>query len=62
MPPPIWIIMCSFRTVITTAVYKFILKQEVTELQLVGAFLISNMFKFVIIEPELGKEPICMYG
>ena len=40
MPPPIWVILCSFRTVVTTFIYKFILKRDVTTLQFVGSFLI----------------------
>jgi len=40
VPPPIWVILCSFRTVVTTCLYKFILKRDVTKLQFIGAFLI----------------------
>ena len=40
VPPPIWVILCSFRTVVTTFIYKFILKRDVTTLQFVGSFLI----------------------
>merc|ERR1712038_50346 len=40
VPPPIWIILGSFRTVVTASPYKFILKREVSALQFVGALLI----------------------
>lgn len=40
VPPPIWLILVSIRTVITASVYKFFLKREVTWLQFVGAVLI----------------------
>jgi len=40
VPPPIWIILGSFRTVVTATLYKFILKREVSTLQFVGALLI----------------------
>ena len=40
VPPPIWIILGSFRTVVTTCVYKFLLKREVTPLQFTGAVMI----------------------
>ena len=40
VPPPIWIILGSFRTVVTASLYKFILKREVSALQFVGALLI----------------------
>ena len=39
MPPPIWVILCSIRTVASTIVYKFVLKREVTTLQFIGAGL-----------------------
>merc|ERR1711934_598812 len=40
VPPPIWIILGSFRTVVTASLYKFILKREVSALQFLGALLI----------------------
>jgi len=40
VPPPIWIILCSFRTVVTASLYKFVLKREVTVAQFTGAFII----------------------
>jgi len=40
VPPPIWIILCSFRTVITATVYKFILKRPISKLQYMGALCI----------------------
>ena len=40
MPPPIWVILCSVRTVVTTALYKFVLRRDVTALQFIGASLI----------------------
>merc|ERR1711936_149612 len=40
VPPPIWIILCSFRTVVTACLYKFILKRDVSNLQILGSFLI----------------------
>lgn len=40
VPPPIWVLLCSFRTLVTVTVYKFILKREVTLLQFVGAVVI----------------------
>lgn len=40
VPPPIWLILCSFRTVVTASLYKFVLKQPITPLQFLGALLI----------------------
>ena len=40
VPPPIWIILGSFRTVVTASLYKFILKREVSALQFLGALFI----------------------
>ena len=37
VPPPIWIILGSFRTVVTASLYKFILKREVSALQFLGS-------------------------
>ena len=51
VPPPIWVILCSFRTVVTTFIYKFILKRDVTTLQFVGSFLIV----LSIVVAKLGK-------
>ena len=51
MPPPIWVILCSVRTVVTTALYKFVLKRDVTPLQFIGAALIVAS----IIVAKLGK-------
>ena len=52
VPPPIWVILCSFRTVVTTFIYKFILKRDVTTLQFVGSFLIV----LSIVVAKLGKS------
>jgi len=38
--PPIWIILCSFKTVVTATLYKFFLKREITKLQFVGTLCI----------------------
>jgi len=40
VPPPIWLILTSFRTVVTASIYKFILKREITPMQFVGALCI----------------------
>ena len=40
VPPPIWVILCSFRTVVTASMYKFVLKRDISLLQFVGALLI----------------------
>ena len=40
VPPPLWVLLCSFRTVITTCLYKFILKRDVTAVQFLGSFII----------------------
>ena len=40
VPPPIWIILCSCRTAVTTLMYKFVMKREVTPLQCLGSLLI----------------------
>ena len=40
VPVPIWIILTSFRTVFSAFLYKFILKRDVTLVQMVGVFLI----------------------
>lgn len=40
VPPPIWLILCSFRTVISASVYKFVLKRNITTLQFTGALCI----------------------
>ena len=52
VPPPIWVILCSVRTVVTTALYKFALKRDVTPLQFIGAALIVAS----IIVAKLGKS------
>ena len=51
VPPPIWVILCSVRTVVTTALYKFVLKRDITALQFIGAALIVAS----IIVAKLGK-------
>ena len=51
VPPPIWVILCSVRTVVTTALYKFVLRRDVTILQFIGAGLIVAS----IIVAKLGK-------
>eukprot|EP00090_Calanus_glacialis_P043853 TRINITY_DN7774_c0_g1_i4.p1 TRINITY_DN7774_c0_g1~~TRINITY_DN7774_c0_g1_i4.p1 ORF type:complete len:367 (-),score=97.63 TRINITY_DN7774_c0_g1_i4:55-1155(-) len=40
VPPPIWIILCSFRTVVTASLYKFILKRDISLTQFAGALTI----------------------
>merc|ERR1712012_226293 len=40
VPPPIWLILCSIRTVVTASIYKFVLRRQLTLLQFVGALLI----------------------
>jgi len=40
VPPPIWVILCSFRTVVTASLYKFVLKREISLIQFLGALLI----------------------
>ena len=52
VPPPIWVILCSFRTVVTTFLYKFILKREVTNLQFLGSYLIV----LSIVVAKLGES------
>ena len=51
VPPPIWIILCSFRTVVTACLYKFILRRDVSNLQFIGSFLIVGS----IVCAKLGK-------
>jgi len=48
--PPIWLILCSFRTVVTATLYKFILKREITKMQFVGTLCIV----FSIVVAKLG--------
>lgn len=50
VPPPIWVILCSVRSVVTTLVYKFVLKREVTTLQFIG----SSLMVTSIIIAKLG--------
>ena len=52
VPPPIWIILCSFRTVVTACLYKFILKRDVSNLQILGSFLIVGS----IVMAKVGKN------
>lgn len=40
VPPPIWLILCSIRTVVTATIYKFVLRRQLTSLQFLGALLI----------------------
>jgi len=40
VPPPIWIILCSFRTVVTASLYKFIMKRDISFTQFSGALMI----------------------
>lgn len=40
VPPPIWLILCSIRTVVTASIYKFVLRRQLTTFQFFGAFLI----------------------
>ena len=55
MPPPIWVILCSVRTAVTTILYKFVLRRNVTVLQFIGAALIVAS----IIVAKLGKSRDC---
>merc|ERR1711936_504026 len=50
VPPPIWVILCSFRTVVTACLYKFILKRDISLLQFSGALIIVTS----IIVAKLG--------
>ena len=52
VPPPIWVILCSFRTVVTAFIYKFILKRDVSNLQFLGSFLIMGS----IVVAKLGTD------
>ena len=52
VPPPIWIILCSFRTIVTACIYKFILRRDVSRLQFLGSFLIMGS----IVVAKLGKH------
>ena len=47
-------LLCSFRTVITTCLYKFILKRDVTAIQFLGSFFIV----LSIVIAKLGKKLI----
>jgi len=40
--PPIWIILCSFRTALTALVYRFYLKQNISKLQFAGVLCIVS--------------------
>jgi len=51
VPPPIWIILGSFRTVVTASIYKFVLGRPVSISQFVGAFLIVTS----IVVAKLGS-------
>jgi len=42
VPAPIWIILTAFRTVFSAVIYKFVLKREVSVVQLFGASLIVS--------------------
>jgi hypothetical protein len=48
--PPIWVILCSMRTVITVAMYKFAMKRPVSGAQFVGAF-------FIVLSIGVAKTP-----
>jgi len=50
VPPPIWLMLCSIRTVVTATIYKFVLKRHITLLQFVGAALI-------VISIAIAKTP-----
>ena len=64
VPPPVWMILCSFRTMVTICVYKFFLRREVTNIQILGSFLIVGgivcaklgEFKVQIKEGQLREE------
>ena len=56
VPPPIWIILCSFRTVVTTCVYKFVLKREVTGLQFTGASMIVMSIVLAKLGDVVGSD------
>ena len=40
VPPPVWMILCSFRTVVTVCVYKYLLGKKISNIQFLGSFLI----------------------
>jgi len=50
VPPPIWLMLCSIRTVVTATIYKFVLRRHITLLQFVGAALI-------VISIAIAKTP-----
>jgi len=50
VPPPIWLMLCSIRTVVTATIYKFVLRRHITLLQFVGASLI-------VISIAIAKTP-----
>jgi len=50
VPPPIWLMLCSIRTVVTATIYKFVLKRHITLLQFLGAALI-------VISIAIAKTP-----
>ena len=52
VPPPLWVILCSFRTVVTAFLYKFILRRDISNLQFLGSFLIMGS----IVMAKLGTH------
>ena len=62
VPPPIWVILCSIRTVASTIVYKFVLKREVTTLQFIGAGLMVASIIIAKLGEILKVEHISPFG
>jgi len=56
VPPPVWLILTSFRTVVTASLYKFVLKREVTTMQFVGAICIVMSIVVAKLGDVLGKS------
>jgi len=56
VPPPIWIILCSFRTVITATLYKFILKRNISKWQYIGALCIVASIIVAKLDDVLTKS------
>merc|ERR1719394_1618168 len=52
----LWNILCSFRTVVTTCVYKFVLKREVTGLQFTGASMIVMSIVLAKLGDVVGSD------
>ena len=61
VPPPIWIILCSFRTVVTACLYKFILRRDVSNLQFLGSFLIVGSIVMAKLGTSLPLPSKCLF-